>query len=134
METIKQDIEELLLTNEQLKSEQLEKIDFDKLIQQLDKIHTLYENFVHVNSEFQQLKENLISKIKIMEKSTEVVRKKRPDIDEIKLKFEKLTSMNSLDLLHTFEKTETKFHAAFPSTFHLAYKNKNKVKDYSSYK
>lgn len=134
METIKHDIEELLLIQEQLKSEQLEKINFDNLIIQLGKIHSFYENYLHLNNEYQQLKENLITKIKVMEKAIEVVRKKRPDINEIKLKFQELAAMNSLELMHSFDKTETKFHASFPSTFHLGYRHKNKIKDYSSYK
>ena len=63
MEAIKQEIEYLLSVREQLKSEKLEQIDFDKLIVQLDKVQTLYENYEILDSDLQILKENLIQKI-----------------------------------------------------------------------
>lgn len=134
METIKQDIEEMSVIQEQLKSEQLEKIDFDKLILQLEKINSLYENYQHISKEFQQLQENLVQKIAVMKKATQVVTKKRPNIKELESELNELTSMNSLELLRLFEKTETKFHAAFPSTFRLENNQMKKLEDYKSYK
>ncbi len=134
METIKKDIEDLLLIQEQLKSEQLEKIDFDNLIKQLEKTKTLYENYILLNSEFEILKENIIHKIAVMKKATEAVSKKRSNMKELETELEKLVSENSSNLLQVFDKTEIKYHAAFPSTFQIANYNRNKTKDYKSYK
>lgn len=134
MEAIKKDIEDLLLVQEQLKSEQLEKIDFDNLIKQLEKTKSLYENYLLLNSEFKILKENVIHKMTIMRKATEAVSKKRPNIKELETELAELASVNSLKLLQIFEKTETKYHSAFPSTFQVANYNRNKTKDYKSYK
>lgn len=134
MEKIKNDIKNLLLIQEQLKSEQLEKIDFDDLITLLEKTKTHYENYLLLNSEFKILKENVIHKITIMRKATEAVSKKRPNIKELETELAELASVSSVHLLQIFEKTETKYHTAFPSTFQVANYNRNKTKDYKSYK
>ena len=134
METIKQDIAELLSVQEHLNSEQLEKIDFDNLLQQLQKVQKNYEEFSLLKTEHEILKSSLVAKIKTMLKAIAIVTKKRPDVNELESIVQELVSKNSTELLRSFDKTETKFHAAFPSTFHLSYKNNIKSKDYSSYK
>ncbi len=134
LETIKQDIEELSEIRVQLISENIEKIDFDSLVQHLQKIHLLYENYIKINNEHQQLQESLVKKIRIMEKAILAVTRKRQNITENDLELQELLKLNSQQLLQHFDKTESRFHAAFPSTFRLAKQNKNNYKDYKSYR
>ena len=134
MENSKLDIEEILSVQKQLKSENLEKIDFDLLVTQLEQVQTLYDDYQDLNKEFAVLKENVVQKITSMEKAVQVVTKKRPNIKELEESLQELSVLNASELLKEFHKSETKFHAAFPSTFSFQHKKNNISKDYKSYK
>ena len=134
MKNDKIDFEELLHIHKQLKSEHLEKIDFDILIEQLGNVISLHKKYQQLKAEHQELQENLISKISIMEKATEVVRKKRPNLKVIDNQKQELAKLPAKELISEFVKSETRFHSAFPSTFHFQKKFSNKFKNYSAYK
>ena len=128
------DFESLLQIHKQLKSEHLEKIDFDVLIEQLGKVISLHKKHKQLQSEFQVLQSSLISKISIMEKASLVVSRKRPDLKEIDRQKEELFKRSANELLEQFEKSESKFHASFPVTFQFQKKYTSEAKNYSSYK
>lgn len=134
METIKQELENLLSIQKQLKSEKLEQIDFDKLIVQIDKVQILYVTHEKQHAEYHILKENLIQKISTMEKAMHVVSHKRPNIKEVEKSLQQLSQFGSEKLIDLFESTELKFHTAFPSTFQNNFHKKKRAKEYSSCK
>ena len=134
METIKHEVAELLVIQEQLKSEQLEKINFDTLILHLEKIQSFYKIYQKTNDEHQILQHNIIKKITTMENAIEIVSKKRPEHHTNASTAEKLSQMNSIEIIEKFDKTETKFHSAFPSTFRIENNYKKQTEKYNSYK
>ncbi len=134
METIKQEIVNLLSVREQLKSEKLELIDFDKLIVQLDRIQTLYESYETLESELLTFKENILQKINTMEKAMHVVASKRPKLKDVEQSLQELSEMNPEQLIAQYNKTEARFHTAFPSTFQSMLQQKKRNKNYSSCK
>ncbi|KAA3634860.1 MAG: hypothetical protein DWP97_06090 [Calditrichaeota bacterium] len=118
---------------ELLKSEQIERIDFDKLISLLQESSVHFSNFEDISEQYTTLKEDVIFRIAGMEKAITAVNRKNSDVEELTTLINEIGNLNAEELLKQYRKSQARFRDAFPTSFGV-FKDKASKRDLSEYK
>ncbi len=111
-------------TKEYLKSEKIETIDFDSLIDSLESSSNLVDNFARHQSEYNLLRDDYTGRIAGMAKAIAVASSRKSEMRDLLDFVNSLEALTAEQLLGAYRKIQAKFQDCFPASFGLL-KNRN---------
>lgn len=117
-----------------LRSEKVERIDFDQLINLLGQCEQLYNNYLKISAGEELLRNDVVLRISGMEKAVAAVQRNKNAVTDAVMVVDSLDTMSDEELLKQFSRSRAKFQDTFPTSFGVVRSNRKTEKDLSVYK